>query len=63
MLLRFEDGSRGQVTMSQVSAGRKNHLSFEIDGSEARSRGTRTATRSSGSAIATGRTSCVARDP
>ena len=34
ILLRYEDGSRGQVTISQVSAGRKNYLSFEIDGSE-----------------------------
>ena len=34
ILLRYEDGSRGQVTISQVSAGRKNHLAFEIDGSK-----------------------------
>jgi predicted dehydrogenase len=34
ILLRYEDGSRGQVTISQVSAGRKNHLSFEVDGSK-----------------------------
>jgi predicted dehydrogenase len=34
VLLRYEDGTRGQVTISQVSAGRKNHLSFELDGSE-----------------------------
>jgi predicted dehydrogenase len=34
ILLRFEDGARGVVTVSQVSAGRKNRLSFEIDGSE-----------------------------
>ena len=34
VLLRYEDGSRGQVTISQVSAGRKNLLSFELDGSE-----------------------------
>ena len=34
VLLRYEDGTRGQVTISQVSAGRKNHLSFEVDGSE-----------------------------
>jgi predicted dehydrogenase len=34
VLLRYDDGSRGQVTISQVSAGRKNHLSFELDGSE-----------------------------
>jgi predicted dehydrogenase len=34
VLLRYEDGTRGQVTISQVSAGRKNHLSFEVDGSQ-----------------------------
>ena len=34
VLLRYEDGTRGQVTISQVSAGRKNHLSLELDGSE-----------------------------
>ena len=34
VLLRYEDGTRGQVTISQVSAGRKNYLSFELDGSE-----------------------------
>ncbi|WCK53193.1 Gfo/Idh/MocA family oxidoreductase [Aneurinibacillus sp. Ricciae_BoGa-3] len=31
VLLRFEDGTRGVFTVSQVSAGRKNRLSFEID--------------------------------
>jgi predicted dehydrogenase len=34
ILLRFEDGARGVVAISQVSAGRKNVLSIEIDGSE-----------------------------
>ena len=34
ILLRFESGARGVVTVSQISAGRKNALSFEIDGSE-----------------------------
>jgi predicted dehydrogenase len=34
VLLRYEDGTRGQVTISQVSAGRKNYLAFELDGSE-----------------------------
>ena len=34
ILLRYDDGSRGQVTISQVSAGRKNHISFELDGSD-----------------------------
>lgn len=34
VLVHFEDGSRGVFTVSQVSAGRKNRLSFEINGSE-----------------------------
>ncbi|MGG4554422.1 Gfo/Idh/MocA family protein [Paenibacillus humicus] len=34
VLIRFEDGSRGVFTVSQVSAGRKNALSFEINGSK-----------------------------
>ena len=34
VLLRFENGTRGVVIASQVSAGRKNRLSFEIDGSQ-----------------------------
>ncbi|MEC0666986.1 Gfo/Idh/MocA family oxidoreductase [Priestia flexa] len=34
VLVRFEDGSRGVFTVSQVSAGRKNRLSFEIDASK-----------------------------
>ncbi|CAH0344554.1 Gfo/Idh/MocA family oxidoreductase [Bacillus sp. CECT 9360] len=34
VLVRFEDGSRGVFTVSQISAGRKNRLSFEIDGSK-----------------------------
>jgi predicted dehydrogenase len=33
ILLRFEGGARGVVTVSQVSAGRKNSCSFEVDGS------------------------------
>ena len=35
ILLRFEDGARGLVAASQVSAGRKNALTIEVDGSEA----------------------------
>jgi predicted dehydrogenase len=31
MLLRFEGGTRGSVVISQVSAGRKNHVAFELD--------------------------------
>ena len=34
VLLRFAGGTRGVVIASQVSAGRKNRLSFEIDGSQ-----------------------------
>ena len=33
VLLRFDDGSKGCFSVSQVSAGRKNRLSFEINGS------------------------------
>ena len=34
VLLRYEDGSRGSVTISQLAAGRKNRLVFELDGAE-----------------------------
>jgi predicted dehydrogenase len=33
ILLRYEGGTRGAVSVSQVSAGRKNSLVFELDGS------------------------------
>jgi predicted dehydrogenase len=35
ILLRLEGGARGIVTISQVSAGRKNSLTIEVDGSDA----------------------------
>jgi predicted dehydrogenase len=35
ILLRFENGARGAVAVSQISAGRKNSLEYEIDGSTA----------------------------
>ena len=35
ILLRYADGARGSVAISQVSAGRKNSVQWEIDGSEA----------------------------
>jgi len=35
ILIRFEGGARGAVAISQVSAGRKNSLQWEIDGSTA----------------------------
>ena len=33
ILLRFEGGARGAVNVSQISAGRKNSVQWEIDGS------------------------------
>jgi predicted dehydrogenase len=33
ILLRYENGARGSLVLSQVSTGRKNSLRFEIDGS------------------------------
>ncbi|MGH2384938.1 MAG: Gfo/Idh/MocA family protein, partial [Candidatus Limnocylindria bacterium] len=35
ILLRFENGARGSVAISQLSPGRKNSLQYEIDGSNA----------------------------
>ncbi|MBN7810896.1 Gfo/Idh/MocA family oxidoreductase [Algoriphagus sp. H41] len=34
VLLRFDNGSKGSVTVSQVAAGRKNRLNIEISGSK-----------------------------
>jgi predicted dehydrogenase len=34
VMLRFDNGNKGIITVSQVSAGRKNRLSFEISGSK-----------------------------
>jgi len=34
VMVKFSGGSKGIFTVSQVSAGRKNHFSFEIDGSK-----------------------------
>jgi predicted dehydrogenase len=34
ILLRYQDGARGAVTISQVSAGRRNTLGYEIGGSD-----------------------------
>jgi predicted dehydrogenase len=33
ILLRFDNGARGAVSISQISPGRKNSLQWEIDGS------------------------------
>ena len=35
ILLRYENGARGVLTVSQICAGRKNRMFFEIDGSKA----------------------------
>ena len=35
LLLRFANGARGSLAVSQISAGRKNSLQWEIDGSDA----------------------------
>jgi len=35
VLIRYEGGARGVMTVSQVSAGRKNQVSYEIDGADA----------------------------
>ncbi|MCH6200778.1 Gfo/Idh/MocA family oxidoreductase [Aquiflexum sp. LQ15W] len=35
VLLRFDNGNKGSVTVSQVNAGRKNRLNIEISGSKA----------------------------
>lgn len=35
IMLRFEGGGRGQVTVSQVAAGHKNRVAMEVDGSDA----------------------------
>ncbi len=35
ILLRFENGARGSVAISQLSPGRKNSLQYEVDGAEA----------------------------
>jgi predicted dehydrogenase len=35
IMLRYEDGTRGLVAISQVAAGRKNTVSIEVDGAEA----------------------------
>jgi predicted dehydrogenase len=34
VLIKFENGARGVMTVSQVSSGRKNRLFFEINGSK-----------------------------
>ena len=57
ILLRFEDGARGSVAISQISAGRKNCSSTRSTAPPPPSPGTRSSRTSSGSVTATGRTS------
>ena len=57
ILLRYEGGVHGVCTVSQMSAGRKNHLAFEIDCARARSPSTPRTRNSSGSAAATAQAS------
>lgn len=35
LLVKFNNGARGMVTLSQINAGRKNHFFWEINGSQA----------------------------
>jgi predicted dehydrogenase len=35
VLMRYDNGARGVFAVSQLAAGRKNHLQYEIDGSKA----------------------------
>ncbi len=59
ILLRFENGARGSVAVSQISAGRKNSLQWEIDGVDARRPpGTRRPRTTSGSVTASSPTRC-----
>ena len=53
LLLRFDGGARGVCTISQVSAGRRNRLAWEIDGDRRRRwRGRPTTPTTCGSATA-----------
>ena len=56
VLLRYEDGTRAQVTISQVSAGRRTTSPGSSTAPRARWPGARSGTRSSGSVTGTPRT-------
>ena len=58
ILLRFEGGARGLCSVSQVSAGRKNRLAWEVDGSEAALAWESESPSTSGSATGADRTRC-----
>ena len=62
ILLRYENGARGVVAISQISPGRKNSLQYEIDGSQVAAAWDSESPDASGSAIVTGRTRSLPRD-
>ena len=64
VLVRFDDGARGCVTVGQVCAGHKNDLWFEVNGAaQAHCAGIRSGRTSSGSDIGTVRTALLLKDP
>ncbi len=56
MILRLGDKARGAMTVSQVSAGRKNYFRIEIYGTKSSVTGTRNRRTRCGSGIAMSRT-------
>ena len=58
VLLRFRGGARGSLVVSQVTAGRKNCLTYEIAGSRQALAGTANGPTNFGSDTAIGRMSC-----
>lgn len=60
VLLRFDDGSKGSFMVSQVSAGRKNRLAVEINGSLCSLAWIRKCPSGCGSATASSRIACSA---
>ncbi len=58
VLFRFADGARGTMCVSQVTAGRKNQITFEIAGSEGSLAWDSEHRMTSGSGIETNQTNC-----
>ena len=63
ILLHYENGVRGVLTVSQVCSGRKNRLFFEINGSKSSLAWDGSARTNCGSAIATSPTRLLLKDP
>ena len=64
VLVRFENGAKGSFSVGQVCAGHKNDLVIEVCGRRVRPlAGGRSIRMSYGSAIATGRTRSLQKDP